>query len=134
MERSDHKSVEGVRQYERTIALQNLNVCRVLEQKPEGQANQFAITPALPPAPLQRPLAVPRMQGAITPAVPPPIQGAITPAVPSAPSQWPLAVPAIQGASRPMAFQGCTFSNCTFQVVNYTTATGNYTEDLPNIN
>ena len=51
-------------------------MCRVLEQKPEGQANQLAITPALPPSPLQWPLAVPRMQGAITPAVPP------------APSQW----------------------------------------------
>ena len=78
----------------------NLNVCRVLEQKPKEQASQLAITPA----------------------------------VPSAPLQWPLAVPGIQGVSRPMAFQGCTFSNCTFQVVNSTATTdNNYTEDLSNI-
>ena len=33
-----------------------------------------------------------------------------------------------------MTFQGCTLSNCTFQVVNSTATTENYTEDLSKIN
>ena len=37
MEQSGHQSLEGVRQYERTSAVHDLNVCQVLEQKSKSK-------------------------------------------------------------------------------------------------
>ena len=71
MEMSGHQPLEGVRQYERTSALQEVQVCKVLETN-----EKFA-----------QPLANP------TPYRPP------------------------QTATQPtFNFQGCIFTNCTFQL------------------
>ena len=88
MERSGHCSLEGVKKYEQTNPLQELQVCQVLDNKPIPNnqplpaIQQCSQSLVLPPA--------------FNPAIQQPLQPVVTPP--------------------PFTFQGCSFNNCTFQM------------------